>query len=163
MIILGRFFLFLAMQNDKKGFTYVLIQFILFVLYVFPIYDLRIFCLSSIRYLFIVFTIIGSSITIGTMLQLRNQLSPFPAPLESGVLIQNGFFRFSRHPIYSGILISTFFYALYSCSGSRMLVSIGLLILFYFKSSYEEELLLKKYTKYNRYKKSVERFFPKLF
>lgn len=151
------------MQKDKKGIVYVLIQFILFALYMLPIFDFKIFCFSSIRYPFLIVTIFGVIIIFGSILQLRNQLSPFPVPLEDGVLIQNGFFRFFRHPIYSGILISSFFYALYSCSGSKMIISIGLLILFYFKSSYEEELLFKKYTEYNKYKKRVGRFFPKIF
>ncbi|WP_299315539.1 methyltransferase [uncultured Aquimarina sp.] len=151
------------MQNDKKGVTYVLIQFILFVLYVLPIYELRIFCFSSIRYLSLIVTILGGIIIFGSIFRLRNQLSPFPAPLQDGILIQNGFFRFSRHPIYSGILISCFFYALYSCSGFKIIISIGLLILFYFKSSYEEKLLSRKYVEYNEYKKRVGRFFPKVF
>ncbi|WP_299223473.1 methyltransferase [uncultured Aquimarina sp.] len=148
------------MQNDKKGFTYVLIQ---FILYMFPIYNLRIFCFPSISYLLLVLTVTGGIIILGSILQLRNQLSPFPAPIDDGVLIQNGFYRFSRHPIYSGILISGFFYALYSCSGYKIIIAIGLLILFYFKSSYEEELLSKKYTEYKKYKKKVGRFFPKVF
>ncbi|MFD2562674.1 methyltransferase family protein [Aquimarina rubra] len=151
------------MQKDKKGFIYVLIQSTLFLLYILPIYDWKIFCFPSIRYLFLVATIIGGVIILGSMLQLRNQLSPFPAPLKDGVLIENGFYRFSRHPIYSGILISCFFYALYSCSGFKMIISIALLILFYFKSSYEEELLFKKYIGYKKYKKRVGRFFPKIF
>ncbi|WP_378172701.1 methyltransferase family protein [Aquimarina sp. SS2-1] len=151
------------MQKDKKGFVYVLIQIILFLLYVFPIYDWKIFCFFSIRHLFLIGTITGGIIILGSMLQLRDQLSPFPAPLKDGVLIENGFYRFSRHPIYSRILISCFFYTLYSCSGFKMIIFISLFILFYFKSSYEEELLFKKYMGYKKYKKRVGRFFPKIF
>ncbi|MHA7060133.1 methyltransferase family protein [Aquimarina sp. M1] len=137
-----------------------MIQCILFIMYVIPISYFRRFCFPSISYLFVVLIITGGILILGSILQLRDQLSPFPAPLDNGVLLQNGFFRFSRHPIYSGILISSFSYTLYSCSIYKIIISTGLLIVLNFKSFYEEKLLLKKYAEYKKYKKSVGRFFP---
>ncbi|KAA1244370.1 isoprenylcysteine carboxylmethyltransferase family protein [Aquimarina sp. RZ0] len=150
------------MNIDKKGGIFVLVQVMLFVVYTVPIRTLNFSCSSSFSLLFLVPAVVGLIILFGSILQLRYQLSPFPNPLDRGVLITRGFYKLSRHPIYSGILLSAFSYALYSCSIVKILISICLLVLFYFKSAYEEKLLSKRFVAYQEYKKQVGRFFPRI-
>jgi protein-S-isoprenylcysteine O-methyltransferase Ste14 len=65
-----------------------------------------------------------------------------------------------RHPIYSGILLFVFGYAIYSQNEYRLIIAVALLILFYFKSSYEERLLKRKFPNYTYYQQKTGRFFP---
>ena len=92
------------------------------------------------------------------VLQLNRKLSPFPSPVADGKLITTGAFRFSRHPMYTALLFSGFGYALYNISLYQLLITGFLFLLFYYKSDYEEILLMRKYPEYNTYKKSTRRF-----
>ena len=94
------------------------------------------------------------------MIQIRTSFSPFPSPVEHGQLISNGAFSIARHPIYTGILLAAFGYAFYTPFGDKLGWSVLLLLLFYFKSRYEEQLLSEKYAGYTDYKKRVGRFTP---
>jgi protein-S-isoprenylcysteine O-methyltransferase Ste14 len=94
------------------------------------------------------------------LLQLNRNLSPFPTPKQNGQLVTNGLYHWMRHPIYTGILLVSYGYAIYSSSWLRLIVACVLLILFYLKSSYEEKLLSKKFSDYTAYQKRTARFFP---
>lgn len=141
---------------------FVFLQFLLFGLYIFPVLEFNFFCFPAWKYECLFFIVLGILIVLGAIAQLRNQLTPFPKPVEHGKLRNTGFFSLSRHPIYTGILMSLFFYSLYSCSGWRLVMTLAFLALFYFKSSYEESLLIEKFPEYKNYKKRVGRFFPKI-
>ncbi|TPN85245.1 methyltransferase family protein [Aquimarina algicola] len=148
---------------NNKGKVYVLLQFILFIVYIIPVNDFTIFCYPRLNQLYIITLSFGFIIVIGAIIQLRNQLTPFPEPNQKGKLIQNKFYKISRHPIYTGILLIIYSYAIYTCSLYKILISIALTILFYYKSIYEEKLLANMYSEYSEYKKKVGRFFPKFF
>ncbi len=148
------------MSKDPKGIAFVVLQGLLFIIYLIPIFDFTIVCFPELKYVCFLFILIGLIIILGAILQLRNQLSPFPTPTKNGKLIQNGCYKISRHPIYTGILLMAFFYALYTCSGYRLIVFIALTALFYFKSAYEEKLLSQLFPEYKEYKKKVGRFGP---
>jgi protein-S-isoprenylcysteine O-methyltransferase Ste14 len=104
--------------------------------------------------------ILGTAIVFGivALLQLNTNLSPFPSPLASGKLITNGVFRVSRHPIYTALVFSGFGYAIYQPSLYKVLITLILLTLFYYKSVYEEKLLRNKFPEYRDYKKITRRF-----
>ncbi len=97
------------------------------------------------------------------LFQLNKNLTAFPTPKENGNLIQTGIYKVIRHPIYSGIIVSTLFFGIYIESSWKIFISICLLILFYFKSNYEENLLSKFYSEYSDYKKHTYKFFPYIF
>jgi len=148
------------MNSDYKGVLFVVIQAVMFVGYMIPILEFTSFCFPKLNYVFFILIFLGAILVLGAILQLRDQLSPFPAPKSDGRLIQVGFYKISRHPIYTGILLIAFSYAAYSCSGFKLVMSVGLLVLFYFKSSYEEKLLLARFPEYIHYQKKVGRFWP---
>jgi protein-S-isoprenylcysteine O-methyltransferase Ste14 len=145
---------------NRKDIIYVTIQFILFLVYVilpstgyfnFP---------SILIYLGLIIFSIGLIILTLALLQLNKNLSPFPAPKTNGQLLSNGVYKWMRHPIYSGIILFTFGYAIYSKNEYRLMISVALFALFYFKSKYEEELLQNKFPTYNSYQQITSRFFP---
>ncbi len=149
------------MKNSTADFVFVGLQILLLAAYV-P--EFSWFCLTIPEKAAIVNLILagaGIIIIIISLLQLNKNLTIFPTPRKDGELITSGLFSYMRHPIYSGILITTFFYALYSNSGYRLIIFVLLTILFYFKTEYEERALLKKFPDYESYRASTGRFFPK--
>lgn len=111
----------------------------------------------------LIIAILGIGILFLSLLQLNKTLSPFPTPLQSGQLVTTGLYKFARHPIYTGIILMSLGFGVYTGSIWRLAIALLLYTLFYFKSSYEEQLLINKYEGYPAYKKTSGRFFPKIF
>lgn len=101
---------------------------------------------------------VGVIVTIIATLQLNKNLSPFPTPKSNARLIETGLYSGIRHPIYTGIMLTGFGLALGTDSGFRLILSVLLLILFYYKSKYEENRLSKKFPEYTAYKNRTGRF-----
>jgi protein-S-isoprenylcysteine O-methyltransferase Ste14 len=103
---------------------------------------------------------VGLLVLLLSIYQLRKHISPFPSPLKHGSLITTGIYSYVRHPIYSGILITLTGHVLTSPQLGRIIITSLLTVFFYFKSRYEEKLLLNTYPGYHDYKKRTCRFFP---
>lgn len=104
--------------------------------------------------------VVGAFITLTAALQLNFNLSPFPSPLPGSNLIENGVYKFIRHPIYTGLILSFFGFAIISDSGYRLVIATVLFLLFYYKTIYEEKQLIDKFPDYLEYKNRSGRFFP---
>ena len=144
----------------EKDLYYVFTQLNLFFLYVLPI-RLSGF-LNALTYLKPVGLILGISgaiILVLSLLQLNTNLSPFPSPKKTSSLVQTGLYKFMRHPIYGGIILIGLGFGFYSFSSWKLLITFTLIVFFYFKSRYEEKLLIHKFPEYAEYKKSTGRFF----
>ena len=115
-----------------------------------------------IKVSFFAVAILGLFVAGIAILQLRRNLSPFPTPVSQGTLIQSGLYKNIRHPIYTGLLLFFFGYAISEVSFYRFSIALLLLLLFYFKSRYEEALLVEKFPDYRNYQKRSYRFFPYL-
>lgn len=149
------------MIKSWKDYLFVSIQFILFGLYAFdflPPFEIP----QPIKYIGLIFSILGFLIAVLSVLQLNKNLTVFPTPKTDSELITFGMYKFSRHPIYTGLILFTFGYAVFKASLFKVLIALVLLLLFYFKTNYEEQKLLQKFSNYNDYKKKVNRFFPKI-
>lgn len=144
----------------SKDKIFVGIQLLLFVIYFIPVFDLAIKPNAVLKMVSLIIGIAGLIIILVAILQLNKNLTPFPTPVNNGILIKTGLYKFVRHPIYSGIIIAAlgfgFFYESLWKTGTGLL----LLILFFFKSRYEEILLQTRYPDYKDYKKQSGRFFP---
>lgn len=139
---------------------YVGIQFVLFILYILlPNVGAMSFVPSG-NYVGCVLVSLGVVLAVLAVYQLRKSLTPFPTPTSSSKLISTGVFKYIRHPIYSGIILITLGYAIFSQHMPRPVISLLLLILFSAKSSYEEKLLQQRFRDYAAYKKVTWRFFP---
>lgn len=150
------------MKLGIKDIAYVCIQFLLFLAYLYNMPLLHFTLPSIVKDIFLGVSLIGIAIVLLSMMQLNIYLSPFPSPKKGSKLIQNGLYKYVRHPIYSGILIALFGYGVYTTSSYRLLISLSLLVLFYYKSKYEEMRLHRNFLDYKSYQKTTGRFFPKL-
>lgn len=145
-------------MTTSKDYLFVGLQFLLFGAYALNPAVLSFGRPEVIGYPGLLVAIAGVCTGVLALLQLSNSFSPFPTPVAHGQLVTTGMFRLARHPIYTSLLMGAFGYALYSGSGYRLLVGLALLILFYFKSSYEEQLLRRRFPDYADYQKVVGRF-----
>jgi protein-S-isoprenylcysteine O-methyltransferase Ste14 len=148
------------MSVKPKDITFVTLQLILFVCYVFTPNFLLLNFPSLIKSISVIVAIVGLLILILSLIQLQRNLTPFPSPKQNSELVTNGVYQFIRHPIYTGIFIMAIGYSFSNGHSSRFLISILLLVLFYFKSVYEENLLNKKFSAYKQYQIKTSRFFP---
>ncbi|HEY9183870.1 MAG TPA: isoprenylcysteine carboxylmethyltransferase family protein [Salegentibacter sp.] len=145
-----------------RDIAYVGLQLTLFLSFLLDISSLSFRLPDWIDFLLLPLILIGGGVVFLALLQLKTNLSIFPSPVRGSNLITHGLFKYIRHPIYSGILLSAFSLALYLGSGYKLLIAFLLLILFYFKSRYEEKLLLQKFPEYGNYMKHSGRFLPRL-
>ncbi|MCK0125630.1 isoprenylcysteine carboxylmethyltransferase family protein [Gelidibacter sp. F2691] len=145
-------------KTPLKEYGFVGVQLLLFAAYILPLKLYQIQLPEWLRYSGLFVLSLAVVFGVVAVLQLNTKLSPFPSPVADGKLITTGAFRFSRHPIYTALLFSGFGYALYNISLYQLLITGFLFLLFYYKSDYEEILLMRKYPEYNTYKKSTRRF-----
>ena len=148
------------MKRNKKDIFFVGTQLILFVIYLFRLEKLDFIVPYWLQLTGIFFSIAGVIISLAALLTLNKSLSPFPTPKDSAELIQTGIYKYIRHPIYTGILIFTFGFSMYSENTLRLFIFVALLILFRFKAAYEEKLLQHKYADYTTYKQTTGMFLP---
>lgn len=106
---------------------------------------------------------VGLSLFILSLAKLGRQLSPFPTPKPQSELVSDGIFKYIRHPIYTSIVVSMLAWSLSEQSIYQTFISLLILLLFYFKSIYEEEQLQKKFPEYTFYMSKTGRFLPKIF
>ncbi|MEM6697662.1 MAG: isoprenylcysteine carboxylmethyltransferase family protein [Bacteroidota bacterium] len=148
------------MQKTTKDYGFVSIQLILFILFAVTPSITQIILPNWSSILGLIVTALGLIIVLFAILQLSDALSPFPSPKQGKQLRTNGLYRFSRHPIYSGILLFCIGWTIYSGSFSRLLLTLALYALFYFKSNYEEQKLIEVYGgSYLEYRETTARFF----
>ncbi|MBX9806617.1 MAG: DUF1295 domain-containing protein [Flavobacteriaceae bacterium] len=92
------------MKVATKDYLFVIIQFILFFVYIFDLnWPMKLSFDMQKAGLWI--AILGGLIIILALLQLNKNLSPFPTPKDKSVLLQNGLYKYMRHPIYTGIIL----------------------------------------------------------
>lgn len=143
-----------------KDLIFVTLQVLLFILYFLAPFDHQWrlpFWLSCAA---LVVCVSGLLVALLAVFQLRRNLSPFPTPVGQGELITTGLYKSIRHPIYTGLILFFTGYAVYDGSFAKVLCALLLFLLFYFKSQYEEQLLIEKFPQYPEYKKRTGRFFP---
>lgn len=149
----------MSRKKPIKDYLLVSIQALLFLAYLIPIQIFRPIAPADwLSYLGLTILVLAFIFGILALVQLRSNLSPFPTPVESGQLVTHGVFRISRHPIYTALIFAGFGFAIYQGSIYKLLITLFLLLLFFYKSQYEESLLAKKYPEYGEYKKRTRRF-----
>ncbi|WP_299779246.1 methyltransferase [uncultured Formosa sp.] len=143
---------------SKKDYVFVAIQLLLFVAYIFPFKIIPLNINVWIKHSGLALIAFGLILGVIALLQINTKISPFPTPTLQSTLLTTGAFSIGRHPIYTGVLAMTLGYSIYNASVFKFLIFLLLLILFYFKSNYEEQLLSEKFPEYAIYKIKTRRF-----
>lgn len=139
----------------------MLAQFLLFALYFMDPIELLMNLPEWISYVSIPFLVIGVLVIAMGIIHLNDNLTALPSPKKNAELISNGIYKYVRHPIYLGILISMFAFSFYALCGFKLLISFLLTLVFYFKSVLEEKYLVERFEAYQLYKENTGRFLPK--
>lgn len=148
------------MMPTSKDVFYVLLQVVLLASYLLDLSVLNFEAYGFVTGFFGGVGFVGVLLVVVALIQLNTKISPFPTPKNDSRLITNGAFEFTRHPIYTGIFMALFCYAIVVGSGFKVAVSVLLLVLFYFKSTYEEQLLIQHFPEYKNFQSSVGQLFP---
>jgi protein-S-isoprenylcysteine O-methyltransferase Ste14 len=142
-----------------KDWLFVGVQFFLLTIFFIDLMMISLPFILFLRYPGLLMCVLGFLVILIAILQLNKNLTPFPTPVESGKLIRTGLYKYARHPIYTGIFLAALGIAFFNNSLWQLSIAFILLILFYFKSRYEESMLVEKYEDYLDYRKATGRFF----
>ncbi|HUG47042.1 MAG TPA: NnrU family protein [Candidatus Limnocylindria bacterium] len=96
-------------------------------------------------------------------LALGRAASPLPKPVSRGSLARSGLYRYVRHPIYLGVILSAMGYALIRASLPALALCALLALLLDLKARREESWLRQRYPEYEDYARRTRRFIPWLY
>lgn len=110
-----------------------------------------------------VVTGLGTALIVWGFISLGDALTPFPRPLDDVALRRQGAFRLMRHPIYVGVMLASFGWAIWWLSVVGLIFALALAIFFDRKAAHEEIWLRKKYPDYGDYARRVKKFIPGVY
>jgi protein-S-isoprenylcysteine O-methyltransferase Ste14 len=111
----------------------------------------------------IAITVTGGIIVLAGALQLGEALTPLPHPRDGARLREEGIYRYMRHPIYSGLIVGSFGWAL-AWQSLWGLAYVLLVFLFFDRKAAREEVWLRThYPAYSDYARRARRFFPGMY
>jgi len=97
------------------------------------------------------------------LLDLGANLTPLPHPKDDGVMVQAGIYGWVRHPLYGGLVLTAFAWALYQVSLTHLLGAIAGFMFFNAKANLEEHWLVQKFSDYPNYQQRVKKLIPWLY
>jgi protein-S-isoprenylcysteine O-methyltransferase Ste14 len=104
--------------------------------------------------------ILGAVIALIAAFNLGKNLTPLPKPKENAVLIQDGLYRFVRHPIYFGVIVLCLGWGLIQQSTLVWLYVVIIALFFDIKSRKEEQWLVERFSTYTDYQGRVRKLIP---
>lgn len=118
---------------------------------------------SQNSWITVTFTLIAAAMMLWGLFSLRHQLSALPEPKKGAPLIQQGPFRWVRHPVYTGLILWGLGQVLGSLQVHALVFFVGLFITLLFKIQREERLLTAEHADYSDYKKRTKALVPFVF
>ena len=91
-------------------------------------------------------------------LRLGTALTPTPVPTSYGQLKTTGLYRYVRHPIYTGVLITIAGITLRSGTWFHVVIALATLVFFDRKAAWEEQRLAEHYPDYPSYAARTPKF-----
>jgi protein-S-isoprenylcysteine O-methyltransferase Ste14 len=107
--------------------------------------------------------ILGAVIALIAAMNLGKNLTPLPRPKENAVLIQDGLYRFVRHPIYFGVIMLCLGWGLIQQSTLVWLYVVIIAVFFDIKSRKEEQWLIERFSAYVDYQGRVRKLIPWIY
>jgi len=105
----------------------------------------------------------GGWLLLRGIVDLRENLTPWPRPREVSRLVDSGASRLVRHPIYGGQVVGALGLALIAASPATILAALVLGVLFDVKSRREEAWLIERHPDYAAYRARTRRLIPWLY
>ena len=157
-------------RNNSRGEYLVLLQLILLAGFtILPVYQLPGFKIQSTQLIYLtwflasILSLIGLTFIIKGLIDLGENLTPLPYPINNGELVQTGIYGIVRHPLYSGGILTVLGWTIFQFSLSHLIATVILLIFFDIKSSREETWLSDKYPDYSEYRQRVKKLIPGIY
>jgi protein-S-isoprenylcysteine O-methyltransferase Ste14 len=105
----------------------------------------------------------GGILSMRGVLDLRENLTPFPKPLDNARLVETGAYRLVRHPIYGGLILGAMGWGLIRAAPVGLLGAVALAVFFDLKSRREEIWLSERYREYPAYRNRTRRLLPWIY
>jgi protein-S-isoprenylcysteine O-methyltransferase Ste14 len=105
----------------------------------------------------------GAILSLRGLLDLRENLTPFPKPLPGSRLVETGAYRLVRHPIYGGLILGALGWGLIRAAPLTLLAAVALAVFFDLKSRREEIWLSERYEEYPAYRSRTRRLLPWIY
>lgn len=106
---------------------------------------------------------LGGVLFVPGLRQLGDDLTPFPEPKSGARLVRDGAYGFVRHPIYSGVVLGVFGWALVHHRWAGLLAALVVGLFFDAKARREERRLMARFPEYAAYRRQVCRLVPFLY
>lgn len=107
--------------------------------------------------------LVGAGLVLLGLVQLGKNLSVLPHPKDKAQLVETGIFALVRHPIYGGLILLAFAWALFENSLLMLFYALVLTGFFELKSRREERALRQKFANYKAYQARVRKFIPFIY
>jgi protein-S-isoprenylcysteine O-methyltransferase Ste14 len=156
-----------GLRQGDRGEYWVIAQALLFFGYLLlPVWSIKIPTLVGLYGVLPIATILLFSAVFfffRGFIDLGNSLTPLPYPREDAELVQTGVYGIVRHPIYSGVILGGFGWALFQLSLTHLVGAIAFLLFFNAKASREETWLTNRYPDYATYQQQVKKLIPGIY
>ena len=103
----------------------------------------------------VLIAVFGAGVSVWSFRYHGPNLTPFPKPADGMDLIEDGPYRYVRHPMYSGIIAFTLGVGLAYANPVTMLSSLAFTVFFMAKSGHEEDMLIRDVPGYRQYRSAV--------
>ncbi len=146
-------------NNIKESLPWYLIFIVSILYFVLILYFNKTSSLVKLDYLGFLILLLGFIVMVIAHIQMGSSWRMGFKSSDKINLIQSGIFKFSRNPVYLGLLIQAFAILLLISNLWSLLLFLALFIILRVIISKEEEFLEKQFGKeYTEYKKKVRRF-----
>ena len=145
--------------DNSKGEWYLFSQIFLILLHLIPPYPKIKHIAFSINTVCIILglamSILGLFTIIKAFIDLGENLTPLPYPMNESSLIKNNSYQNARHPLYKGLIFTSLGICIFSLSLIHITLLISLTYILRIKALKEEEKLKNKFPEYKKYIKEV--------
>jgi len=102
----------------------------------------------------------GAGLAVGGAVKLGAALTPLPCPAADSVLRETGAYRLVRHPMYCGVILAAFGWALLSRGWLTLGYAAAGCVFLDVKARREEKWLLERFPGYAAYQRRVRKLVP---
>ena len=102
----------------------------------------------------------GMVLAVRGAIDLRGALTPLPRPRDGAALVETGVYSFVRHPIYGGLTLAGFGWAIGQASIVAVALAVALAVFLRVKSAREEAWLEQRFPAYAGYRARTRRLIP---